>query len=456
MKTVLISTYEMGRQPFGLASPAAWLRREGIDVDCFDLAVQPLDTTAIVQADLIAFYLPMHTATRIASGVLDRVRELNSTAHYCAFGLYAPMNSEFLGKKGIQTIIGGEFEERLTALAKTLLRGGSIFEFNNENPKISLARQQFIRPDRSTLPASSKYAHLEMPDGSHQFAGYTEASRGCKYLCRHCPVVPVYKGQFRVVQRDVVLDDVRQQVAAGVSHITFGDPDFFNGIKHGIEIVSALNREFPYITYDITVKVEHLLEHRKFLPTLVDTGCLFVTTAVESLDDRILLLLDKGHTKADFFEALELCRKTNLTLLPTFVAFNPWITLEAYEELLSTIASLGLTENVASVQLALRLLIPAGSRLLELSEVKSLIEQFDEEALCYRWKHTDPRVDELQMNLESLVAQMTKRKSGRGEIFRSVWHSLQSALGSPDKPLPDTAEIPNRATIPYLNEPWYC
>jgi hypothetical protein len=41
-------------------------------------------------------------------------------------------------------------------------------------------------------------------------------------------VVPVYNGVFRIVQRDVVLADIRQQVAMGAEHITFGDPDFFN------------------------------------------------------------------------------------------------------------------------------------------------------------------------------------------------------------------------------------
>ena len=133
-------------------------------------------------------------------------------------------------------------------------------------------------------------------------AGYTEASRGCKHLCRHCPVVPVYQGSFRVVQPDVVLADIRQQVAAGAEHITFGDPDFFNGPTHAMRIVDALHREWPAITYDATIKIEHLLKHRDLLPRLRETGCLFVTSAVESVDDAVLAKLDKGHTRADFID----------------------------------------------------------------------------------------------------------------------------------------------------------
>src|ERR1019366_184049 len=138
------------------------------------------------------------------------------------------------------------------------------------------------------------YARVVMPGGERRIAGSTEATRGCKHLCRHCPIVPVYNGAFRIVQRDVVLEDIRQQVAAGAQHISFGDPDFFNGPTHALAIVDALHKEFPNLSYDVTIKIEHLLNHAEHLPLLRDTGCLFVTTAVESVDDAILERLDKG------------------------------------------------------------------------------------------------------------------------------------------------------------------
>ena len=58
--------------------------------------------------------------------------------------------------------------------------------------------------------------HLELADGDQRTAGYTEASRGCKHMCRHCPIVPVYGGRFRVIQRDVVLEDVRRETRRDV------------------------------------------------------------------------------------------------------------------------------------------------------------------------------------------------------------------------------------------------
>jgi radical SAM superfamily enzyme YgiQ (UPF0313 family) len=452
---VLISTYELGRQPFGLASPAAWLRRAGARVTCLDLSREPLGEEPVRQADLIAFYVPMHTATRLAVEGLPAVRKLNPRARLCFYGLYAPVNESLLRRLGADAVLGGEFEEGLVSVFQRLGSSERSSAAQLE-PVISLARQRFVVPERHDLPALSRYAHLNHADTKPRVVGYTEASRGCKHLCRHCPIVPVYRGRFRIVPRDVVLEDIRRQVEAGAEHITFGDPDFFNGIRHALDIVTALHREHPGLTYDVTVKIEHLLKHAEHLRTLRDTGCLFVTSAVEAVDDSILGRLDKGHTAADFAAVVELFRDLGLVLSPTFVAFTPWTTLEGYCELLRRLAELDLVENVAPIQLAIRLLIPAGSRLLELEEVREMVEPFDENALFYPWAHRDPRVDELCAKMQALIQKAQKNGDTRWAIFERVWKLAHQAAGRPAEEIPQEDIGISRAAIPYLTEPWYC
>ena len=436
MNVVLISTYELGHQPFGLASPKAWLVRAGHDVRSVDLAAEPLPEPDIQQADLIAFYLPMHTATRLALPVIERVRRLNPQARLAAYGLYAPLNAELLRSIGVEAIAGGEFESALVKLA----RGETVAD-------ISLDRLEFVTPDRRDL--GTNYAQLHQGGETKQIA-YTEASRGCKHLCRHCPIVPVYGGQFRVVQREVVLADIRQQVATGARHVTFGDPDFFNGPAHAVRIVEALHAEFPEITYDATIKIEHLLKHRDLLATLRDTGCLFVTSAVESVDDAVLEKLEKNHTRADFVEAVELTRRAGLTLQPTFIAFTPWTTVDGYRELLSVLRDLDLVENVAPVQLALRLLVTTNSRLLDLADVQTSIGPFDSKSLVYPWTHPDPEVDLLAHRVFRLVRgdQGQERDRSRSEIFSDICSLAGLRL--------ENFDLTPRAAIPYLDEPWYC
>jgi radical SAM superfamily enzyme YgiQ (UPF0313 family) len=433
MNVVLISTYDLGRQPFGLASPAAWLRRAGHEVVTVDLSRDKLPVNAVTTAVIVAIYLPMHTATRLAMPVIDRVRALNPSATICAYGLYAPLNESLLRQHGVSVVLGPEAEADLVSLA-----AGSP-----PAPSSTLPRLPFVQPDRSSLPALERYAMLQMPDGSQRIVGATDATRGCKHRCRHCPIVPVYDGQFRVVSADVVLADIRAQVEQGAEHITFGDPDFLNGPTHAKKVVEALHREFPHVTYDVTIKVEHLLAHSELLPVLAGTGCVFVTSAVESVDNEVLRQLEKGHTRADFIATAALCREAGLTLSPTFVAFTPWTTIDGYVDLLKVVADLDLVSNVAPVQWGIRLLVTWQSRLLELPEIQSAIGPFDARTLTFPWAHSDPRVDLLQQQVMSLVG--VKGSLSRADMFREVCELAHVNL-----------LLPSRSAIPYMNEPWYC
>jgi radical SAM superfamily enzyme YgiQ (UPF0313 family) len=453
MNIALISTYELGHQPFGLASPAAWLRETGAEVACVDTSREPLNEPVIRDAALVAFYVPMHTATRLAVELLGEVRRINPNAHICFYGLYAPVNEGWLRRLGVQTVLGGEFEEGLAHLASRFANAqGSQPQ---EEPVISLARQEFKIPDRGGLVSLDKYARVALPNGEKLTTGYTEASRGCKHLCRHCPIVPVYKGVFRVVDRSVVMEDIRQQVAAGAQHITFGDPDFFNGIGHAIPLVEALHREFPTVSYDVTIKIEHLLKHSEHLRTLRETGCLFVTSAVESVDDVILAKLDKRHTRADFLSVVARFRAKEMVLQPTFVPFTPWTTLESYLDLLDVLRERELIENVAPIQLAIRLLIPAGSRLLELDDVCRNVGAFDEQAMVYPWKHEDRRVDELCEEVQRVVHAGEKVGRTRARTFSLIQEAARLAAGIRDAERKQPVLL-SRAAVPYLTEPWYC
>ena len=418
-----------------------------------DLAVSHFDPEPVRRADLVAFYVPMHTATRLAEPVADRVRELNPDAHICFYGLYAPTNEARLRRRGADTILGGEFEQGLVDLYRRVAGNGERGH-PTSLPTISLERQRFRVPDRSGLPRLDRYARLELGPGPGKVTGYTEASRGCRHLCRHCPVVPVYGGRFVVVPPDVVLEDVRRQVAAGAEHITFGDPDFFNGPAHAMRIVKRLHAEFPNLTYDVTIKIEHLRQKSRLIATLADTGCALVTSAIESFDDDILQRFDKQHTREDFEAVLASLHAAHVSLNATFVAFTPWTTLQGYVDFLHTVADLDLVDSVAPIQYAIRLLVVAGSRLLELSDIADLVGEFDERAMAFPWEHPDPAVDHLHRDLLSIVERGQARGKSRREILAGVWEAAHLAAGEVRPPLLD--DVGSVATIPFFTEPWFC
>jgi radical SAM superfamily enzyme YgiQ (UPF0313 family) len=475
---LLISTYDLGRQPFGLASPAAWLRAAGIEVACVDTSRSPVSDEQLRSASLVAFYLPMHTATRLAAPLIDRVRLVNPTARLCAYGLYAPLNATWLRERGVTNVLGPEVEGELVELARAhaadtkdegrevghrmpglaaITSGGVKAEVqildSPDGPELRtprVPRLLFIQPDRAGLPALKDYASLRMPDGTRRVMGSTDATRGCKHLCRHCPIVPVYDGQFRVVPIDVVLEDIRAQVAAGAQHISFGDPDFLNGPAHARRLVARVSREFPGLSYDVTIKIEHLLAQASLIPVLRDTGCLFITSAVESIDDRVLAHLRKGHTRRDFVTVTSVCRAAGMTLVPTFVPFTPWTSLEGYVELLSLLEALDLVEQVTPIQLAIRLLVTSGSPLLELPDVRAVVSPFEPASLTWPWRHRDRRVDALQARVMRLV--LDSSALPRSDVFGAISALASEYAGLPASPSRGTS----RPLVPYVSEPWYC
>lgn len=450
MNIVLINPYELGRQPFGLAEPAALLKEMGCSVGCIDLSVEKLDPDLLGKAQLVGIYIAMHTATRIAMEAIPRIRELTPRAHLCVYGLYAPMNEEMLRKLGVGTVLGGEFEPGLLSLVDRLKSGSGAVQ---TEPVVNLSKVSFMVPDRSSLPSLREYAHLIMPDGTQKVTGFIETSRGCKHLCRHCPIVPVYKGKFRIVPRDVIAGDIRNQVEAGAEHFSFGDPDFLNGPTHAVNVVRALHEEFPHITYDATIKVEHILKHQGVLATLKETGCIFVTSAIESVDDQILEYFDKNHTNADFEAAVEVLRNVGISLAPTFVAFTPWTTLEGYLDLLHRIVELKLVESIPPIQLSIRLLIPEGSYLFNLPHFREQVEDFDSTMLGYPWHHKDPHVDQLQKKIQSWVAEAEQKNLSRRDTFALICEIAHNAVGKSAPVLRDDCV---GHAIPHLSEPWYC
>jgi radical SAM superfamily enzyme YgiQ (UPF0313 family) len=450
---LLIACYEMGHQPLAVAWPTAFLERAGYAPAVLDLSVEPLDAEKIGRARLVAISVPMHTALRLGVRVAARVRELNPGATLVFYGLYAALNADYLvGKTRAAAVLAGELEAELVELARRLESPAPAAA--TSSPRVTaIAKLDFATPSRAALPSLKKYAHLDR-GGSLQLVAYVEASRGCKHTCRHCPIPPVYDGRFFVVPLDVVLADVRQQVAAGATHVSFGDPDFLNGPGHALAVARALHAEFPAVTFDFTAKIEHLLRQRQRLPELAALGCLFIVSAAESLDDHVLTVLDKGHTGADVVTALEITRTAGITLRPTWVAFTPWTTLDGYRAWLDFIETADLVDAVDPVQYGLRLLVPPGSLLLEHPAMRPHLGSLVPDAFYYEWTHPDPRMDALQGTVSRHVAAAADRREDAAVTFQAVRALADEAAGCAPRSMP--AIPPARRRAPRLTEPWFC
>jgi radical SAM superfamily enzyme YgiQ (UPF0313 family) len=456
---LLISCYELGHQPLGIASPLAFLERAGYAPDGLDIAVERFDPERVARARFVGISVPMHTALRLGVRVAEQVRQINPTCHICLYGLYASLNADYLLHHVSDSVLGGEFETPLVALVQALEAGrqGRV-EGVQERGRLGgpfLERLPFPPPSRRRLPNLEKYAHLER-NGRRGVVGYVEASRGCLHMCLHCPIPPVYGGRFFVVPQEIVLEDIRGLVLSGATHITFGDPDFLNGPGHSLAIVRAMHQEFPNLTFDCTAKVEHILERRALIPELGGLGCVFMVSAFESLSDTVLANLEKGHTRADAFKALRIVRDAGFALRPSWVPFTPWTTLDDYLDILDFVETEDLVDQVDSVQFTIRLLVPPGSALLERAAIRQFLGQLNQASFMYPWTHRDPRMDELQKTVSGLVEQAVQAGEDPRVTFQRIRNLAYAAAGKQPAPAIWLPPMPARSRPPRLTESWFC
>ena len=454
MRVLLISTYELGHQPLHVASPAAALRRAGHEVHCLDLSVQPWDPGALEWAQAVGFSVPMHTAMRLALNAGRRVRREHPGLPICFYGLYATVSRELVERELAARVIAGEYEPALTAWVDELAAPRATAPAAGR-PIIHLQRGSFDPPARELLPGLERYARLAV-GGEERLVGYVEASHGCVHRCRHCPVPAVYDGRIRVVQAETVLRDVERLAEMGARHITFGDPDFLNGWRHSLAIVRALHDRRPELTFDCTTKVEHVLEHADVWEEMAASGCLYVVSALETVNDEILALLDKGHNTAQAVQALGLLREHGIETRPSFMPFTPWTTPRDVLEIVDFVAAHDLVANVDPVQYTIRLLVPEGSLLLEGEDLREHLGPYDAERLSYPWRSADPAADRLQGRLSALVQQSAAAQETTGLTFARIRAAVREATGEASGPEPEAIPMGSSEGRPRLTEPWFC
>ncbi|MDE0426083.1 MAG: CUAEP/CCAEP-tail radical SAM protein [Candidatus Poribacteria bacterium] len=435
---LLISCYELGHRPIGLTRPLRALEAAGFVPDVIDIAVEPLDLEKVARARFIGISVPMHTALRLGVHLLPRIREVNPDVIICMYGLYAKLNADYLLSHGVDFCIRGEASTQLIALMQSFVDGKGT-------------ETQEVGFPIAELPSLEMYAQFEN-NGEVRTVGYTETTHGCKHLCTHCPIPPVYEGRFFAVQRDTVLAEIREQVVEGAAHITFGDPDFLNGPTHGLRILRAIHEAFPSLTFDFTTKIEHILKNRALFPEFAQLGCRFIISAVESLSEQVLTILEKQHTRADVAEAIDIVHGAGIALRPTWVPFTPWTALDDYLEILQFVDTHRLVYHVDPVQYAVRLLIPPGSYLLNRSETQKLSLELDEAAFSYVWAHPDPRMDELHKTVNALVENDARAGVDALDTFYRIWTLAADMQGSRDVPSCHN----QHQSAPRITEAWFC
>ena len=428
MKILLLSFYDLGKQPKIISELYKKLDNGSNQIDIVDYSIEEKNLT-LDNYDVLGIYASMHTASVLAEQYL-RDRKLPNKLF--VFGLYANVFSEMFSN--FQSIHSFDSDE-LESLLEVQL-----------NPNYSFKHSV---PDRTILPSITDYSHIV--DGSNNLiAGSVETTYGCKHECTHCPVPIEFKGMFKTFGTEKIITDVTNQVEEGAKHISFNDPDFFNGPKHALKILQLLNEKHPSITYDSTIKVEHILKYPDYFQELKNLNMLFVISAFETTNDHVLNILQKNHSFNDLNKAVELSLENNIDIRPTWMPFSPWTEQNDLISIIKLIENYKLRETVDPIQLTIKLLVPKNSLILKRPEMKEYLLDYDPASFSYAWQYKFPNIDNIQNELFTYVLQHESENEytqylGLVDILES--HTNETLLNS---------EKYSQRIVPKLSETWFC
>ena len=428
MKILLLSFYDLGKQPKIISEIYNKINSDLVEIDFVDFSFESREVD-LDKYDAIGIYAPMHTATVLATEYLSNQ---NLPDKIFTFGLYGDILSDIDSRiHFIESIDSNQLDKYLDLMTN------DDFSFKE------------TVPDRSILPNIKEYARLVEVD-NNLLTGSVETTYGCRHLCTHCPVPIQFNGRFRTFSEEKIIQDISNQIDLGAAHISFNDPDFFNGPKHSLKILERLNNEFPLITYDSTIKVEHILKFKDYFKELNKLNMLFVTSAFETTNDLVLQILQKGHSSMDLQEAIELSKVNNIDIRPTWLPFTPWTTINDLLSIIKLIENNKLRETVDPIQLTIKLLIPKGSLITKRPEIKKYLDQYDKKSFSYSWSYMNNEVDILQKTLFSYLVE--NESLDEKEQYVGLVHLIEDFTGS--------EIIHNEEYIyrhsPKLSESWFC
>lgn len=263
-------------------------------------------------------------------------------------------------------------------------------------PHPYLARNAIAIPDRSLAPSLNKYPQPQVQKllrSAQSTIGGVEATRGCHHKCTYCSVYAAYDGKVIMVSDDVVIQDVRNLMQQGMTHLTFTDAEFFNAKNHGVRIMRRLHEEFPALTFDFTTRVDHIIEHEDAIKEMAGLGLRFITSALEFPTQKVLDIVAKEISVDDIELAIRKMRDCGVTLNPTFIMYNPWVSKDDISTFKDFIARNDLDDVVDPIQYETRLHLYKGSPLLSRPSTASL--KLTEQEFHFDWAHPDPSVDEM-------------------------------------------------------------
>jgi tRNA-2-methylthio-N6-dimethylallyladenosine synthase len=195
----------------------------------------------------------------------------------------------------------------------------------------------------AALLSEECYEHVApRPDGS--FTAFVTVMRGCDNCCSYC-IVPYVKGRERSKPFARVLAEIESLLDAGVRDVTL--------LGQNVLAYRDNGHDFPALLRAVSgiagrTRVRFLTSHPRDLTEKVvramaelSNVCPSLHLPLQSGSDRILKLMNRGYTRAEYLKKIELCRRLlpDLALSTDVLVGFPSETESDFSDTLSVVQS---------------------------------------------------------------------------------------------------------------------
>ncbi len=451
MNVLLVSTYDLGNQPTTIARHAAHLAAGGHKIKTLDLAIEDFDIEATTWADAVAISIQMHTSAKIALNLVGNLRDSGFKGKIIYFGLSAHLGELLFSQGQIDAIFSGESETAFSSYLNQLESGESPAKVNLK----LLEKVNHLVPLRSKLKPLDEYSHIIWGNKS-LVVGPIETTRGCSHGCLHCPVPQVYNKRVRKIDLSTLIDDIDQLVEMGAEHISFNDPDFLNIPAHSELVVSTMRKRHPDLTFDATIKIEHIVKYKKLMRQFKESGLILVQSAFETMDDEVLDLLEKGHNADEAKKAIDFAKSIDLSLRPSWIPFSPWTTYQSIADIVNFSIQYDVLSESDPIQWTIKLLVPKGSLLLANAKLAPIFRDYDEERFTFCYDYIHPELDHLQQYLARFMENSQSCEDSLATL-KGLYLIIKEHLGTySNSTLIDFPSGVISNNNPRRSESWFC
>ncbi len=316
--------------PLGVSYLAAALREAGHEVSLLDCTFRKrssaLREALAVKAQVVGIYCMVS----MRQDCFWLARQLRGACRLLVAGGPLPTCDPAPFLRFFDVVVRGEGEQTLLDLLQALKEGAELAGV----PGIAIRRDGAVtvtqdRALRQDLDGVAFPARDLLPNESYirqgrRRQGYSIttvlSSRGCPYRCEFCSNV-VFGSSYRERSPQNVVDEIQAALRLGYDRISFADDVFTMRRARVKQVCEEIRRRGLKFHWECLGRVDSLDEPTARL--MKAAGCSRVFFGIESGNDRILKLMNKGITTGQAAGAVEAAHRAGLEVGAFFILGYP-------------------------------------------------------------------------------------------------------------------------------------